>query len=113
MALPMAEQVYAPRPPPSRRPSQPLQAVLSRRRQVGRAFGSPGAASARVAEWGVGRVVRQPRMAYLIFTSRQGKEIGRRPLDGPMVIGRSPECDVALDDAQLSRRHCRLMPSAE
>ena len=52
-------------------------------------------------------------MAYLIFTSRQGKEIGRRPLDGPMVIGRSPECDVALDDAQLSRRHCRLMPSAE
>ena len=52
-------------------------------------------------------------MAYLIFTSRQGKEIGRRPLDGPVVIGRSPECDVALDDAQLSRRHCRLMPSAE
>jgi pSer/pThr/pTyr-binding forkhead associated (FHA) protein len=51
-------------------------------------------------------------MAYLIFSTRQGREIGRRPLNGPMLIGRSPECDVALDDGQLSRRHCRLMPSA-
>ena len=30
-----------------------------------------------------------------------------------MVIGRSSECDVAIDDGegQLSRRHCRLMPT--
>jgi pSer/pThr/pTyr-binding forkhead associated (FHA) protein len=51
-------------------------------------------------------------MAYLVFSTRQGEEIGRRRLDGPLVIGRSPECDVALNDDQLSRRHCRLMPSA-
>ena len=50
-------------------------------------------------------------MAYLIFSTRQGQEIGRRPLNGPTVVGRSPECDVSLDDGQLSRRHCRLMES--
>ena len=50
-------------------------------------------------------------MPYLIFSIRQGEEIGRRPLDGPTVIGRSPECEVAINDGQLSRRHCRLMPT--
>jgi pSer/pThr/pTyr-binding forkhead associated (FHA) protein len=52
-------------------------------------------------------------MPYLVFTTRQGQEIGRRRLDGPLLIGRSSECDVAIDDGagQLSRRHCRVMPS--
>src|SRR5687767_3638766 len=49
-------------------------------------------------------------MAFIVFSSR-GEEIGRRPLDGePVVIGRSPECDVAVRDILLSRRHCRLEP---
>lgn len=31
------------------------------------------------------------------------------PLDrGPVAIGRDPACDVALDDAQVSRRHARI-----
>lgn len=50
-------------------------------------------------------------MAYLVFSTRQGEEIGRRQLDGPMVIGRASECDIALTDGALSRRHCRLAPS--
>ena len=52
-------------------------------------------------------------MAYLIFTTRQNEEIGRRRLDGPLTIGRSTECEASLNDEQLSRRHCRLMPSPE
>lgn len=52
-------------------------------------------------------------MAYLVFTMREGEEIGRRPLNGAAVIGRSSECDIALHDRHLSRRHCRLMPSEE
>jgi len=52
-------------------------------------------------------------MAYLVFATREGEEIGRRALDGPAVIGRSPECDIALTDNLLSRRHCRLMQSFE
>lgn len=51
-------------------------------------------------------------MPYLIFSTRQGEEIGRRRLEGPLAIGRSSECDVSLDDGHLSRRHCRIMPSA-
>src|SRR5215217_3571247 len=47
-------------------------------------------------------------MAYLTFSTDKGKEIGRRRLDKPLVIGRSSECDVSLHDIQLSRRHCRL-----
>ena len=52
-------------------------------------------------------------MAYLVFSTRQGEEIGRRPLGGPTLLGRSPECDIALTDGLLSRRHCRLMPTPD
>lgn len=50
-------------------------------------------------------------MAYLVFSSRTGEEMGRRRLDGPVTIGRSPDCDVTLHDHLLSRRHCRLAPT--
>jgi predicted component of type VI protein secretion system len=52
-------------------------------------------------------------MAYLVFSSHKGEEIGRRRLDGPVTIGRAAECDVSLHDHLLSRRHCRLAPSDE
>jgi predicted component of type VI protein secretion system len=52
-------------------------------------------------------------MAFLVFSTRQGEEIGRRALEGPTIIGRSSECDVALTDGLLSRRHCRLMRTME
>jgi predicted component of type VI protein secretion system len=35
-------------------------------------------------------------------------EIERRDLFAPLVIGRSGECDVAVRDVLLSRRHCRI-----
>ena len=47
-------------------------------------------------------------MAYLVFSSARGKEIGRRRLDKSLTIGRSPDCDISLHDIQLSRHHCRL-----
>ena len=47
-------------------------------------------------------------MAYLVFSSHKGEEIGRRRLEGPVTIGRSHECDVSLHDILLSRSHCRL-----
>jgi pSer/pThr/pTyr-binding forkhead associated (FHA) protein len=50
-------------------------------------------------------------MAYLVFSSHKGEEIGRRRLEGPVTIGRSPDCDVSLHDHLLSRHHCRLAPS--
>ena len=47
-------------------------------------------------------------MAYLVFSTSNGKELGSRRLDGPLTIGRSPECDVSLHDILLSRNHCKL-----
>ena len=50
-------------------------------------------------------------MAYLVFSSHKGEEIGRRRLEGTVTIGRSPDCEVSLHDHLLSRHHCRLAPS--
>lgn len=52
-------------------------------------------------------------MAYLVFSADKGKELGTRRLDGPLTIGRSPDCDVSLHDILLSRHHCRLERTRE
>ena len=49
-------------------------------------------------------------MAYLIFTTARGRELGRRAVKGPTVIGRSPDCEVCVHDILLSRWHCRVEP---
>ena len=48
-------------------------------------------------------------MAYVVLFFKD-QEVGRRKIDGPVVIGRSPECDIAVRDVLLSRRHCKLEP---
>jgi len=48
-------------------------------------------------------------MAWIII-SANGEEIDRRELTGSLVVGRSPECDVAIRDLLLSRTHCRIEP---
>ena len=52
-------------------------------------------------------------MAYLLFCTDKGKELGTRRLDGPLTIGRSPDCDVSLHDILLSRSHCKLERTRE
>ena len=47
-------------------------------------------------------------MAYLVVTVK-GKELYRRELSGnAVVVGRSTECDLWLNDGGVSRRHCRF-----
>lgn len=48
-------------------------------------------------------------MPYLLISDKIG-EFERRALDGsgPLTIGRSPSCDVAVRDILLSRRHCQI-----
>ncbi|MDW8262158.1 MAG: FHA domain-containing protein [Phycisphaerales bacterium] len=48
-------------------------------------------------------------MAYLIFADRKG-ELARHELAGPVTVGRANECSIAVHDALLSRRHCRIEP---
>jgi predicted component of type VI protein secretion system len=46
-------------------------------------------------------------MAYVVLFLKD-QEVGRRKLDGPVVIGRSPESDFSIRDILLSRRHCKI-----
>jgi hypothetical protein len=46
-------------------------------------------------------------MPFLIFRV-DGRELARRRLDRPLVVGRSPECDICIGDTLLSRQHCRF-----
>lgn len=50
-----------------------------------------------------------------IIISANGEELERRELSpaSPIVIGRSPECDVAVRDILLSRTHCRIEPAGQ
>jgi pSer/pThr/pTyr-binding forkhead associated (FHA) protein len=50
-------------------------------------------------------------MAYLII-NQPGHDAYRLELSRTLTIGRSFECDVALDDAALSRKHCRIEPAS-
>lgn len=51
-------------------------------------------------------------MAYLIVYHKD-QEIARQELDGPVILGRSPDCELSVHDIMLSRRHCRIEPDGE
>jgi len=48
-------------------------------------------------------------MPYIVLAEKD-REIDRRELTAPVVLGRSPECDISVRDILLSRRHCALEP---
>lgn len=48
-------------------------------------------------------------MAYVVSYFKD-QEVARRRLDGPVVVGRSPECELSIRDVLLSRHHCRIDP---
>ena len=47
------------------------------------------------------------RESCLVWRCRDGA-VHHHPLAAPVMIGRSPECDIVLDDPRVSRRHCRV-----
>src|SRR5690349_9235391 len=49
-------------------------------------------------------------MAFIVYFYKD-EEQGRLPLDGPIQIGRSAECDISVRDIMLSRHHCRIEPA--
>jgi hypothetical protein len=48
-------------------------------------------------------------MAFIILSDRHG-EFDRRELHDALTIGRSLDCELAVRDVLLSRRHCRVEP---
>jgi predicted component of type VI protein secretion system len=47
-------------------------------------------------------------MAYIILNSPDSRELGRFALEAPLLIGRSPDCDIRLHDILASREHCSI-----
>ena len=60
-------------------------------------------------------VPHQKRAEFSCLVMINGEYLGRRFLikDKPVLIGRSPECDIHLTDTCASRRHCRVVPEEE
>src|SRR5688572_21117034 len=57
--------------------------------------------------------VRQVIPMY-VLRGVTGGAFGRSyPLQGPVTIGRSPECDIHINDPGLSRVHARLVPGED
>ena len=48
-------------------------------------------------------------MAKLIVRSEDGLEEEFSLDSGTLTIGRSPECEITIDDTQASRRHCSVI----
>ncbi len=49
-------------------------------------------------------------MAYISLQSADGTQLGHYSLDGCLVLGRSPDCDVRIHDILASRQHCGIEP---
>lgn len=58
----------------------------------------------------VRRTISRSKGVAWIKLLANGEELDRRELTVAVVIGRSPECDVAVRDILLSRTHCRIEP---
>lgn len=78
-------------------------------RRAGEAAGYPHAAN---DDPGVTAV--RPAMPMYVLRGVTGGAFGRSyPLQGPVTIGRSPECDIHINDPGLSRIHARLVPGED
>ncbi|MGH8086513.1 MAG: FHA domain-containing protein [Lysobacter sp.] len=61
-----------------------------------------------------GATAVRPVLPQFILRGISGSVFGRSfPLIGPMSVGRASECELLLRDEGLSRRHARLIPTAE
>src|SRR5438093_4533858 len=47
-------------------------------------------------------------MAYVVINAKDGRELVRCPLDGPLTLGRDPANSIQVHDILLSRKHCRI-----
>lgn len=48
------------------------------------------------------------KISWYLNSINPNSSITRIPLEGKVVIGRSPDCDVVIDSPKLSRRHAEL-----
>ena len=56
---------------------------------------------------------QQVRNAPYITAVYNHEVVQRMPLTGPIVLGRGLDCNLWVEDAILSRHHCRIEPALE
>lgn len=47
-------------------------------------------------------------MWTVVVRDPQGKEVKRLPLNGRLVVGRTPQCEILIDSTAVSRQHARI-----
>lgn len=61
-----------------------------------------------------GATAVRPILPKYLLRGTSGSVAGHNyPLLGPMTVGRANECDLQLDEEGLSRKHARLVPTAD
>lgn len=61
-----------------------------------------------------GATAIRPILPKYLLRGTSGSVAGHNyPLHGPIIVGRANECDLQLDEQGLSRKHARLVPTAD
>ena len=73
-----------------------------------------GAAPAGAPADDVGATTVRAALPKFALRALSGRMLGRTyPLPGPTIVGRSDECQLRIEDSNLSRKHAKLIPTNE
>ena len=62
----------------------------------------------------VGATTVRAALPKYALRAQTGRMLGRSyPLTGATFVGRAPDCQLRLDDSNLSRKHAKLIPTNE
>lgn len=74
----------------------------------------PAAASVAINTDDVATTTVRAALPKFALRAQTGRILGRSfPLTGPTLVGRAPDCQLRLEDASLSRKHAKLIPTNE
>lgn len=74
----------------------------------------PAAAPAATDTDDVATTTIRAALPKFALRAQTGRILGRSfPLTGPTLVGRAPDCQLRLEDASLSRKHAKLIPTNE
>lgn len=60
----------------------------------------------------IGATTVRAALPKYALRAQSGRMLGRNfPLSGATIVGRAPDCQLRLDDSNLSRKHAKLIPT--
>jgi pSer/pThr/pTyr-binding forkhead associated (FHA) protein len=62
----------------------------------------------------IGATTVRAALPKYALRAQSGRMLGRSfPLTGAAIVGRAPDCQLRLDDSNLSRKHAKLIPTSD